>query len=360
MEEKLLKPANLIRVQTEAGAIFDDNQQHARHFGDPHGEYESARTGSALFDLSDRDELTASGDDRAVFLNNFCTNNVKALLPGQGCEALVTNVQGKVVGHVFVFAGENAIGMDSTAGTANTLLAHLERYIITEDIELHAPTGNSGKLFLTGPEADSVLKQVGITAGGLSAYDHILVDWKREKISVRRADFVGSSGFLLVAKWDCLADLWSALTQAGARPAGAEAFAYLRIQAGMPLYGVDVSQENMAQEVSRTVQAISFTKGCYLGQEPIARIDALGHVNRMLRGLWLDGAAPPPGSAVLDKQGGEPIGSVTSSAQLPGEPTVALAYLRSKFAQPGGEVFVQSGASTVTATLFWPEGLADT
>jgi folate-binding protein YgfZ len=360
MEEELKKRANLVRVQTEAGAVFDDNQRNARHFGDPRNEYQSARTGSALFDVSDRIELTATGDDRAVFLNNFCTNNVKALLSGQGCEAFVTNVQGKVVGHVFVFAAENETWIDLTARTAETLLAHLERYIITEDVELHAPTGDSGKLFLSGPEANSVLKDVGITAGGLSAYDHLLVERKNEKISVRRADFVGSTGFLLAATWDCLADLWSALTQAGARPAGAETFDYLRIEAGMPLYGVDVSQENLAQEVSRTAQAISFTKGCYLGQEPIARIDALGHVNRMLRGLRLEGAAPPRESAVMDKVGGEPIGSVTSSAEIPGEPTVALAYLRSKFTQPGGEVFVQSGASTVAASVFWPKGLAET
>jgi folate-binding protein YgfZ len=149
-------------------------------------------------------------------------------------------------------------------------------------------------------------------------------------------------------------DAWQTLTQAGACPSGAAAFHALRIAAGFPLYGLDISEEQLAQEVGRTSRAISFTKGCYLGQEPIARIDAMGHVNRELRRLeFSTGPLPTPGTVVHDKPApdGKPIGQVTSAAwslrSRNDDKPLALAYLRNGFNSPGTKVVVADADAVV-------------
>jgi folate-binding protein YgfZ len=130
----------------------------------------------------------------------------------------------------------------------------------------------------------------------------------------------------------------------------------LRIEAGLPIYGVDLTDDNLAQEAGRTGTAISFTKGCYLGQEPIARLDAMGHVNRELRSLRLSTSdVPLQGAAVFsDAAGAAPVGTATASAFSFGTNcAVALALLRSSVSAPGTQIFVETGISTVPATVFW-------
>jgi folate-binding protein YgfZ len=147
------------------------------------------------------------------------------------------------------------------------------------------------------------------------------------------------------------------LCDAGIRPAGADVWTAIRIEAGLPLYGVDITDDNLAQEVGRTKSAISFTKGCYLGQEPIARIDAMGHVNRELRGLRLSsGPIPAAGSSVFaDPSGTQVIGTVTSVAiSYRTEMPVAIAVLRLNALTPGTQVWVKTDRQNVSATVFWP------
>jgi hypothetical protein len=157
---------------------------------------------------------------------------------------------------------------------------------------------------------------------------------------------------LLAAQHAVLHTLWDNLVAAGARPAGAEAFHPLRIAAGFPLHGIDVSAENLAQEAARTERAISFTKGCYLGQEPIARIDALGHVNRVLCRLQVASGTPPqPGDEVADVAR-QAVGAITSAARVPGtDMSVALAMLRTTYRQPGTQVVVRHGPASLSAQV---------
>jgi folate-binding protein YgfZ len=165
---------------------------------------------------------------------------------------------------------------------------------------------------------------------------------------------LGQPGVFLATARTQLARLWRELIAASVYPAGAAAFHACRIEAGFPLYGIDLSENNLAQEAARTDIAISFTKGCYLGQEPIVRIDALGHVNREVRGLRLESApTPEPGDAVLSDQGRE-VGVITSSALVPGEDRpIALGLLRSSHATPGTEVRVRIGDTQIGASVFW-------
>lgn len=382
----------LREIQQRAGGVFVEEGSQAplaAHFGDPRAEYAAARGEAALFDLSDRTQVELSGRDRAKFLHNFCTNEIKLLQPGQGCEAFVTNVKGRVLGHVFVFAAPESLWIESVAGAEDALVAHLDRYLIAEDVTIHRRTAECGELFVSGPRAAERLESAGVAAAGaaprehkpglprasapatrepglpqasdpatldaLPRYGHAKIEGLEHPLFVRRVDLLGAMGYLLSVPRESLGDLWNRLAGAGISPAGAAAFHALRIEAGMPLYGIDISDDNLAQEVARTKQAISFTKGCYLGQEPIARVDALGHVNRELRGVKLaSGPLPSAGDPVVGEDGKQ-VGHVTSSAVSPADDLpVALAYLRTKFTEPGTVVTVQAQGEAVPATVFVP------
>ena len=350
--------SELAAVQQQAGGRYEPDQTGldvAVDFGNPHAEYARAQSEAAVFDLSSRAQIELTGRDRQKFLHNFCTNDIRVLTPGRGCEAFVTNVQGKVLGYVFAFAGEDALWLDSVAGSEERIVQHLDKYLITEDVEFRSCTADWGELLATGPDAAERLGRLGLDVSPLPPFGHFPVHVDDLAVTVRRVDLLGTPGYLLGASRDHLAELWQRLVQQGVAPCGSAAFHVLRIEAGMPNYGLDISDANLAQEVGRTAQAISFTKGCYLGQEPIARIDALGHVNQELRGLRLEGGPVPiPGSPIVAAGSPREIGRVTSSAlsysrDLP----VALAYLRRNYTSPGAQVLVQTAGGEIPATVFW-------
>ena len=316
-------------------------------FGDAVAERSAALSDVAVFDVSDRVQIEIAGRDRQTFLHNFCSNDIKKLQPDQGCEAFVTNIKGKVVGHIFVFAEMEALWLESVAGSAATLLPHLERYVITEDVRMVDRSAEFSELLLVGPQAALTLESLGCTLGALARYGNLTaVDATSLWRSVRRVDWFESPTFLISVPVARHVEAWQRMVEAGCCPAGTDAFEALRITAGFPLYGQDITEDHLAQEVGRTALAISFTKGCYLGQEPIARIDAMGHVNRLLCRLeFSSGPLPVTGMAVLDKPSadGKPIGQITSAAwslqQRDNDKPAALAYLRSGFTTPGTNVF---------------------
>jgi folate-binding protein YgfZ len=306
-----------------------------------------------LFDLSDRTQIEVTGRDRVKFLHSFCTNDIKKLQPGQGCEAFVTNVNGKVLGHIFVFAERDSLWIESITGAAATLLPHFDKYVITEDVRFTDRTAEFAELLLAGPSATELLERLGLSVAALPLYGHLSHGSDALPLrSVRRVDWFDSSTWLLslpVAQRDAVE---RSLTQAGAREADVAEVHAARIAAGFPIYGIDISEDNLAQEVGRTSLAISFTKGCYLGQEPIARIDAMGHVNRQLCRIEVSsGPLPDAGTPILDKPApdGKPIGAITSSAGKwrGDDKPLALAYLRSGFAKVGSQVIVDGREARV-------------
>ncbi len=326
------------------------------HLGSAREEYAAATTAAALFDFSDRTLVELAGADRVRFLHSFCTNDVKRLCAGQGCEAFVANVKGRVVGHVWVDVADSSLWLDADPGSAERLVPHLERYVINEDVTIADRTADWGELLVTGPEAADRLARLGIDVAALGNLNHIVREWSGTPVRVRRFDIGLHRGYALCMRRDCLADCRERLREAGVRPAGSAVWTALRIEAGLPLFGVDISDDNLAQEVGRTKTAISFTKGCYLGQEPIARIDALGHVNRELRSLRLSGeTVPQTRSRVFsDAEASSLVGTVTSSAfSFASNSPVAMALLRFNASACGSQVFVESSDRPIAATIFW-------
>jgi folate-binding protein YgfZ len=297
--------------------------------------YTTLTTGAGWIDFRRRTQVECTGADRARFLHNLCTNDVLRMQSGEGCEAFMTNIQGKIVAHVFLFCNVASIVIETVPGQAPCIVAHLERYIIRDDVQLHDRTDEWDELFLAGAQAARVLHDLAGVAPREARLSHCAVELHGVPASVRRVDLVKPEGFLIQCSNAATATWTEALTAAGAVPCDDTAFDTLRIEAGTPLFGQDITAQNFPQEVARDEMAISFRKGCYLGQETVARIDALGHVNQMLCKVRMAGNELPPVGTELTSEG-KKVGHVTSVTHSPElQATLALAYVRRGKYEPG-------------------------
>jgi folate-binding protein YgfZ len=313
-------------------------------------EYQRVQTRAALFDLSHRTRLQLSGRDRATFLHGFCTNDIVKLPNGAGCEAFVINLQARILGYIVVFAGVDALWLDADPGIAEKLVFHFRRYAITEDVEFHDQAQAFSQLRLAGPGAAEVLHALASTR---------LLDmpaWNMQPARIGHVDCqVRRVGALKLPAFDllcpashacCLAETLLSALGGNHAWAGLQAHDVLRIEAGWPEYGRDIDESNLPQEVNRTAQAISWTKGCYLGQEPVCRIRDLGHINRMLVGLKLASPSAAARGTRLRHDGRE-AGVITSSAFSPRLGRgIALAYVRREYLPPATRLLVADAAST--------------
>ncbi|QDT65824.1 CAF17-like 4Fe-4S cluster assembly/insertion protein YgfZ [Calycomorphotria hydatis] len=283
-----------------------------------------------IFDLSNRTCLRLTGKDSRKFLHNLTTNNILSLEPGTGCEAFVTNVKARCVGHVYVWATEDSLLLDSSPGQAQPLIEHLDRYIITEDVSIEDLTESTHGFYVSGPMPEQ-FESLDITA--------------------RISSWFGLPGeYLLISDAEAAQTFLNSAEEGGLSRASFAEWEAFRIQHVLPEYERDITEDHLAPEVGRNELAISYEKGCYLGQEPIARIRALGHVNRELRGLSIEGQVLPEVGAEIfaeDKK----IGVVTSAAQTE-TGGVALGYIRMKWASAGTTVAVEASSGQISATVF--------
>ncbi len=324
-------------------------------------EYQAAREFAALFDLSERDEIRLSGEDRTTFLHGFCTNDINKLQPGQGCEAFLTSIQGKTLGHIFVFAEAEQLVIDTGSQAAEMVIPHLDRYLITEDVTIENVSALRALFYLNGPEAGALLEKVEPRTGELRLNEHLQIDWGGNRVHIRKVDWFRQPGFQLSVNADKAEVLIKQLSDLGVGLASDQTWETLRVESGFPEYGVDFNSENLAQEIDRTDWAISFNKGCYLGQEPIARIDAVGHVNRLLRRLTIssfDGSSETVTreNSICSEDSEKSLGQITSAAKLPkgenGDSVLsAIATVRREISNPGTEVIVETGEGQYKAVI---------
>jgi folate-binding protein YgfZ len=308
-----------------------------------------------FLDRSARVRLDVTGPDRAKFLHNLTTNEVKRLPEGRGCEAFVTSPQGKTLGFVQLLAGENRILLRTDPGGLGPVLPHLQKYGLFDDVACDDRSEQTYEFHLAGPKAEELLNGLGVELPPEGRLNHRSSLIAGRAVLVVRDDPAGFPGLTLIGPLDDAAAVADALRTAG-RPLdlielAPLSFETLRIEAGTPVSGVDVTPENLPQEVGRDDRAISFVKGCYLGQETVARIDALGHVNKLLKGLRIESVADVPAGSKLELDG-KAVGSITSIAPS-GEPgrMVALGYVRRAQAQAGTVLTVAGTGSAATATV---------
>jgi folate-binding protein YgfZ len=297
--------------------------------------YDAAVTAAALFDTSAAGKLEVSGPDAPAFLSNLSTNDIKSLPLGGGCETYFLDHRAKALFqatayHVLLGGRHHAIWLDTTPGRGAALLQHLDRYLISEAVELADVSDRFAQFHLAGPRAKAVLDAaVGEPVPDLAEFLHMERTIGGQACGVRRRDPLGVPGYDIVCPAETGAAVRDALVAAGATPAGPDAYETLRVEAGTPVYGPDIDAGRFVMEVGRAERAVSYAKGCFIGQEPIVMArDRAGHVNRAFLGLKvLDGDPLPHGAKLL--RDGQEVGLVTSSVASPrlGAP-VALGYLR--------------------------------
>jgi len=307
-------------------------------------QYQSLTGAAGLVDVRDRTIVELTGADRAAFLHNFTTNELRGLASGCGCETFLTSVQGKILGHGYVFADDESLTFETVAGEAERVIAHLDCYLIREKVVLRS-ADDRAELLLAGPQSDEILARLCDGPLPLVRLASARVNLDQQPVCMRRVDWVGPVGFLVDCLRDDLASISQSLVAAGAVQCREEAFMAARIECGTPIYGLDINERNLPQEVDRDRLTISFTKGCYLGQETIARIDALGHVNRKLVGVRFDGAEIPDAGMELS-DAGHVVGAVTSATYSP------------KLGGPLALSYVHRGSNAIGTKLESPLGLA--
>ena len=331
----------------EAGFLVPD------HFGDVAAEYNHARAGAILVDESHRGKVEVRGADASRFLHNLLTNDILGLPPGGGCETFLTTVKAKVIAYLLVYRHATpGFSLDLTPGDADKVVQHLDRYLISEQVEFVNATRDFAQMHLAGPQAATLLGPlVGESSLPVGPLRHGPVRFGGEADGwLRRHDALGLPGYDLICPADRAASVWQRLTQAGARPAGREACEILRIEAGLPREGADIDETTFAPEVGRIAESISYTKGCYLGQESIVMARDRGQVNRSLVGVKLP-RGPVPHGSLLFAQGKE-VGRVTSSVHSPRlGAALGLAYVRRGSQDPGTPLEVEVDGNRTAAEV---------
>ena len=311
--------------------------------------YRAARESAAVIDRSDRVRIEFTGAQAAATLNGILTNDVMRLTPGRGQYAAALTAKGKVIADVRVFARAGDFLVDAAAAAGPPLLAMLRKFVNPRLAKFRDVSAELGTVGLFGPGAASVAAGVcGVDAAALIVLESFAAMPARSHASpctIARVPDLGVAGFDLFVPIDRVAALVSALRAAGATALDALSADLLRVEAGRPLWGTDMDENTLAQEAALDrIGAISFDKGCYTGQETVARVHFRGHVNRVLRGLRC--AALPPIGAVVTHAENRDAGTVRSVAVSPRLGAIALAYVRRE---------VEDGAAV---TLRWDSGEA--
>ncbi|GIW41103.1 MAG: glycine cleavage system protein T [Candidatus Binatia bacterium] len=306
-------------------------------------EWRAVREGVGVFPASFRRWVRVYGADREAFLQGMVTNDVRGLVRGRGLPAAILTVQGKVVTDLRIYAGEDSFLLDFPASGAGRGRETLERHVVADDVELEEVEG--ALLGLEGRELPRFLEALGFELpGSLVLGSGRIAGYPAEWVT---ASLSGEPGLLLRVEDR---GLWDVLCEKGAVPVGALALDVLRLEAGVPLLGRDMDETTLLMEVGLE-DAVSFRKGCYVGQEVVERIAARGHVNRLRVLFVFDGEPVPPRTPLAC--GGKEVGFVTSSAFSPlVKSTLGMGYVRREFAAPGTELDLEGRKATVVPPPF--------
>ena len=358
-----------------------------RELDAPEAETAALVLGAAIHDLGWMRRVAVRGADRFRWLSGMVTNTVNDLFPNTGAWNLVLNAQGHILGDLNVwregeelspqrrsplgtpsqgrdrllgtpFAGESGLELEIAADQIDNLLAHLNRFIVMDDVELVSlgdeqvgEAGSETAVGLTGPLAEEVLERVGLPVIG-SPMAGTGIEWNGWDVRVLRVHGVLGAHYEFWLPSAGLTKLWSCLRTGGATPVGCASLEAFRIAEGIPAYGIDMVERDLPQETSQ-MRALHFAKGCYLGQEIVERIRSRGGVHRHLRPLELSGPVPPSGTE-LTLEDGAAAGQITSAAELPladGRRVFALGMMRAEAEAHGQQFRYKVGALEGTAGI---------
>jgi folate-binding protein YgfZ len=334
-------------------------------YGDESTEYATVREGGAgLIDLSSRGRFLVSGSEAVQFLNGLITNDMKTLEENRWMPAAFPNVQGRLIASVRVVrvvrAGEAETDenfsptflIDTEAVTHERVLKTIERFTLAGDFRVGDITNKTAQLTVQGSKAAELIRTVlGEEVSLLVPNGATRTSWQDAEIAVIRSTHTGENGFDVIVNAEHAESLWDSFLNAGARPVGYDALGILRIEAGIPRYGIDMDETNVVTEAALD-EAVSYTKGCYVGQEIIARIKYRGHVAKKLSGVAFNQQVKVEAGANIKSIDDKDIGRVTSVTSSPRlNQTIALGYLKYDYLSPGTKVKIAAASGDVMATV---------
>ena len=344
-----------------AGGHFGEvnGMEVVAHYGDALAEHAALRESAGVADLSLRGRLCLTGAERKRFLHGQVTNNVLDLGVGEGCYAALVTAKGRLQSDLNIYSLAQELLLDFEPGLSGAIAQRLENYIISDDVQVADVAPYYGLLTVQGPKSGMVLTSLGCginlpakLLAVLSASDAALGEIYC--VNQPRGSTIGFDLFVPAAALRTVAErLWAAVRNAGGRAAGWEALEMVRIESGVPRFGCDMDETNLPPETGIEQRAVSYTKGCYIGQEVIARIRTYGQVAKALRGLRLSDQLrelPKRGDKLFCA--GKEVGVITSALASPAwKANIALGYVRREHHQIGTLLTVRSAGGEGEATI---------
>lgn len=309
-------------------------------------EYEALRKSAIVVDRSHRGRLRISGEKAGEMLTGLVTNDVLSLQPGQGQYAAALTPKGRIVADVRIFAEEGSFLVDAPPRANEGWLAMVRKYVNPRLAPYQDESDELRDLGIFGVESRNVVAELtGVHASALSVlppYSHVTISLDGARVLVAHVPDLELDGYELILPADRFAAAWERAVAARAVPAGLEAFEIARVEAGRPEYGIDIDEATIPQEGNfDELHAISYMKGCYVGQEVVARVHFRGHVNKHLRGLRSASPEPPPSRALLFDAEGKQVGEVRSAVASPRLGGIALGIVRREV-EPGATLTARS------------------
>ncbi|HET6979632.1 MAG TPA: glycine cleavage T C-terminal barrel domain-containing protein [Pyrinomonadaceae bacterium] len=320
-------------------------------------DYEAVREGGAgLIDLSaGRGRIRVSGSEATMFLNGLITNDVKALAANRWMPAVFPTVQGRLIGAVRVIRGGDASFLiDTETASHDAVLKTISRFTMAGDFKVSDVTEEIALVTVQGQLAGAVIEKVFETDASANVVTE--VQWQDTPVTIVNATHTGEKGFDVFIDSSRKAELLKSLETAGAQPVSDDAFEILRVEAGIARFGRDMDETNVVPETNLD-DAVSFTKGCYVGQEIIVRIKHRGHPAKKFTGLRFETDAQIESGATIKSTENQEIGRVTSAVISPRLGSIGLGYVRYEQIAEGTRVVVGDGIdATVTALPFVNNG----
>lgn len=353
-----MKKTPLYETHRDLGATFreiHEGWELVDHFTNPQQEHHAVRAGVGILDLSHRGRLRLTGEDRAKYLHRIVSNDVEGLKVGEGNYATILTNRGKLLADMRMYVLEGTIDIETSAETTQILTRELEKYLIADDVAIEDVTDRTGLIGLHGPKSvDFIRNAFGIDLDGLHEHHTVSNRVEGQWIVCIRANETGEIGYNLYTTSASTEWLWDATLTKGrefdAYPVGLTALNSLRIEAGLPQYGAELNDSIIPLE-AELENALDFEKGCYIGQEIVARMKHRGHPNRLLRGFNIDDDTPPQQGSLIFS-GEKEVGWITSATNSPtlGK-TIAMGYVRTAFTDSGSKVEVETATGRVNATV---------
>jgi folate-binding protein YgfZ len=317
-------------------------------------ECRAVREGAGVIDRSDRAWLEATGDDAVRFVHGMVSNQVKELAPGDGRYALLLDAHGHILADLYALRLVEGLLLETHWSLKERVRETLEKFIIADDVELFDRSDRLTALSVEGPAAGKLLTVAGAARLPTGEGNHSETQLADAPLRIVRVSETGEDGYRLVFAVEHAPNVWEALAgqrdAAAWQPVGHAALNVLRVEAGIPRYGVDVDERTLPPEAGLEARAISYNKGCYVGQETVERIRSRGHVNRRLVGLQLPGDSLPAPGAKLSADGKE-VGWITSAVESPSLGCIALGYVRREYLASGTKLALEGNQQAKVAEL---------